>query len=102
MMMEAAGLVNVMADVKESWSSASWEVIAERNPDTIVLVDSSWGSTAKKMSVLESHPVMSKLEAVKNKRYIVVPFAASEAGVRNVETVQSVVDQLAALYGTAP
>lgn len=101
MMMEAAGLVNVMSDVEESWSSVSWEVIAERNPDTIVLVDSSWGSTAKKISVLESHPVMSKLEAVKNKRYVVVPFAASEAGVRNVETVQSLVAQLAALYGTA-
>lgn len=101
MLMEAAGLVNVMADVEESWASASWEVIAERDPDTIVLVDSSWGSTEKKISVLESHPVMSRLEAVKNKRYIVVPFASSEAGVRNVDTVQSLVDQTNALYGSA-
>jgi len=101
MLMEAAGLVNVMADVRESWASASWEVIAERNPDIIVLVDSSWGSTEKKKLVLESHPVMSQLEAVKNKRYIVVPFAASEAGVRNVDTVQSLVDQTSALYGKA-
>ncbi|UKA50057.1 putative F420-0 ABC transporter substrate-binding protein [Arthrobacter sp. FW305-123] len=88
MLMEAAGLVNVMADVQESWASASWEVIAERNPETIVLVDSSWGSTEKKKSVLEAHPVMSQLEAVKNKRYIVVPFAASEAGVRNVDCAE--------------
>jgi len=97
LVMEAAGLTNVAADVDQAWSPLSWEVVAERNPDVIVLVDSSWGSTEKKIGVLEAHPVISQLDAVKEGRYLVVPFAASEAGVRSVETVQSLVDQLAEL-----
>jgi iron complex transport system substrate-binding protein len=97
LVMEAAGLRNVAADVDQAWSPLSWEVVAERNPDVIVLVDSSWGSTEKKIGVLEAHPVISQLDAVKEGRYLVVPFAASEAGVRSVETVQSLVDQLAEL-----
>lgn len=97
LVMEAAGLRNVAADVDQAWSPLSWEVVAERNPEVIVLVDSSWGSTKKKIGVLEAHPVISQLDAVKEGRYLVVPFAASEAGVRSVETVQSLVDQLAEL-----
>lgn len=97
LVMEAAGLRNVAADVDQAWSPLSWEVVAERNPDVIVLVDSSWGSTEKKIGVLEAHPVISQLDAVREGRYLVVPFAASEAGVRSVETVQSLVDQLAEL-----
>lgn len=32
-----------------------------------------------------------------NKRYIVLPFASTEAGIRNVEAAGSIIDQLAAL-----
>ena len=37
--------------------------------------------------------------AVKQHRYLIVPFAASEAGVRTVETVASLYDQLEILDG---
>jgi iron complex transport system substrate-binding protein len=97
LVMDAAGLTNIAADVHKTWTPLSWEVVAERNPDVIVLVDSSWNTTRKKIGVLEAHPVLSQLEAVRKHRYLVVPFAASEAGVRSVETVESLVDQLAAL-----
>lgn len=97
LMMETAGLTNIAADVHKTWSPLSWEVVAAANPDVIVLVDSSWGSAAKKIGVLESNPVTAQLDAVKNKRYLVVPFAASEAGIRSVDTVESLVEQLAAL-----
>lgn len=100
-MMDAAGLTNIAADIDETWSSLSWEVVIEANPDVIVLVDSAWGSTEKKIGVLEANPVTAQLDAVKNKRYLIVPFPASEAGVRNVETVQSLVDQVKALDDAA-
>ena len=29
-------------DEKKSWDSVGWDVIAERDPDLIVLVDASW------------------------------------------------------------
>ena len=95
--MESAGLENIAAGIDAGWSPYSWEAVAEADPDVIVLVDSAWGSVEKKKSVLESHPVISQLRAVQEGRYLVVPFAASEAGVRNVETVRSLTEQLAAL-----
>lgn len=97
MIMDAAGLINIAADVDDSWSSLSWEVVVDRNPDVIVLIDSSWGSVQKKIGVLEANPATAQLDAVVHKRYLVLPFASSEAGVRSVSAVSSLVAQLAAL-----
>ncbi|MGV9193659.1 putative F420-0 ABC transporter substrate-binding protein [Microbacterium sp. MC2] len=97
MMMDAAGLTNIAADIDETWSSLSWEVVVEANPDVIVLVDSAWGSTEKKIGVLEANPATAALPAVQEGRYLVVPFPAAEAGVRNVEAVESLLAQLAEL-----
>lgn len=97
MMMDAAGLTNIAADVDETWSSLSWEVVVDANPDVIVLVDSAWGSTEKKIGVLEANPATAQLPAVLNSRYLIVPFPAGEAGVRNVEAVESLLAQLEAI-----
>ncbi len=97
MMMDAAGLTNIAGDIDETWSSLSWEVVVEANPDVIVLVDSAWGSTEKKIGVLESNPATAALPAVQEGRYLVVPFPAAEAGVRNVEAVDAMLTQIADL-----
>lgn len=97
MIMDAAGLTNIAADVDDTWSSLSWEVVVDANPDVIVLVDSAWGSAEKKIGVLEANPVTAALPAVVNGRYLIVPFPAGEAGVRNVEAVESLVTQLQAV-----
>jgi iron complex transport system substrate-binding protein len=97
MIMEAAGLTNVFADVHDSWTSIGWESVIAADPDVIVLVDASWNTAASKIATLESNPATQELTAVKHKRYIVLPFAATEAGIRNVEATASVVDQLDAL-----
>jgi iron complex transport system substrate-binding protein len=97
MIMDAAGLTNIFADVHDTWSSVGWESIVAADPNVIVLVDATWNTAASKMATLESNPATQELTAVKNKRYIVLPFAATEAGIRNVEAAASVIDQLAAL-----
>ncbi|WP_235201297.1 ABC transporter substrate-binding protein [Microbacterium sp. CH12i] len=97
MMMDAAGLTNIAADVDETWSSLSWEVIVDANPDVIVLVDSAWSSAEKKIGMLEANPATAQLPAVLNGRYLIVPFPAGEAGVRNVEAVESLLTQLEAI-----
>lgn len=94
MIMDAVGLTNIAADVDESWTSFNWEAVVDANPDVIVLVVSDWGSAEKKIGVLESNPATAQLDAVVNKRYITVPFATGEAGVRNVEAASSIADQL--------
>ncbi len=97
MIMEAAGLENVAADVHDSWTSMGWEAIVAANPDVIVLVDAPWNTAASKIAKLEANPATSALPAVQQQRYLVVDFPSTEAGVRNVGAVASLVDQLGEL-----
>jgi len=97
MIMEALGLENIYADVSEGWTSASWEAIVDADPDVIVLVDAAWNSAAQKKTLLAENPITSKLDAVIHERYLVLPFPASEAGVRNVPATLDMERQLAGL-----
>jgi len=97
MIMSAAGLNNVFADVDDSWASTSWESVAQANPDVIVLVDATWNTAAAKVDLLQANPVTAHLDAVRMNRYIIVDFPATEAGVRSVDAVTAIVDQLSSL-----
>ncbi|WP_104194341.1 putative F420-0 ABC transporter substrate-binding protein [Cryobacterium sp. M25] len=100
MIMAAAGLNNVFADVQDTWTSVGWESVIEANPSVIVLVDATWNTAESKIANLETNPATQQLDAVKNQRYIVLPFAATEAGIRNVEAAASTIKQLDALEST--
>ena len=100
MIMAAAGLTNVFADVQDTWTSVGWESVIEANPSVIVLVDATWNTAESKIANLETNPATQQLDAVKNQRYIVLPFAATEAGIRNVEAAASTIEQLDALEST--
>ena len=97
MVMEAVGLKNIAADVKQTWTSLGWEAIVAANPDVIVLIDATWNTAQSKIDALESNPATRNLTAVKNHAYITIPFAASEGGVRSVSAATSIAQQLAAL-----
>ncbi|MET1052407.1 MAG: putative F420-0 ABC transporter substrate-binding protein [Mycetocola sp.] len=97
MIMDAVGLENIASGVDDSWTPFNWEAVVDANPDVIVLVVSDWGTAEKKIGVLESNPATAKLDAVVNKRYVTVPFAATEGGVRNVEAARTIAEQVEAL-----
>lgn len=97
MMLEALGLDNIMAEVDDGWVAASWEAVVDANPDVIVLVDATWNSADQKKKLLAENPITSKLDAVINQRYLVVPFPASEAGIRNVGATADMAAQLSGL-----
>lgn len=97
MIMEAAGLENVVADVRDSWTSLSWEAVVDANPDVIVLVDAAWNTAESKIEKLEANPATAAMPAVQQGRYVIVDFPATEAGVRNVDAVASIVEQLEGL-----
>ena len=97
MMLEAIGLENIMSGVDDGWVAASWEAVADADPDVIVLVDAVWNSAEQKRKLLAENPVTSQLQAVIHQRYLVVPFPASEAGVRNVGATADMAAQLAGL-----
>lgn len=97
MLMSQVGLDNIAADVDDTWDSLSWEVVAERDPEVIVLVDSAWNTAEHKMEILADNPVTAELDAVRQERYLTVPFPATEAGVRNVPAAHDLAEQLTEL-----
>lgn len=100
MVMDAIGLTNVAGDVDETWTSLGWEAIVEADPDVLVLVDAEWNKASTKIKDLEANPATAAMTAVKEKRYLVVPFPAGEAGVRSVDAAASLLEQ-AAQFGLA-
>ena len=97
MIMDAVGITNIFEGVRDTWTSVGWEQVVATDPDVIVLVDATWNTAAKKISLLEQNPATSQLTAVREHRYLTVPFASTEAGVRNVDAAVSLSAQLAAL-----
>lgn len=97
MMLDALGLENIMASVDDGWVAASWEAVVDANPDVIVLVDAVWNSAEQKKKLLAENPITSQLDAVINQRYLIIPFPASEAGVRNVGATADMAAQLSGL-----
>ena len=97
LIMSTAGVTNVLAGVHDTWTSAGWEDIVNANPDVLVLVDATWNTYDSKVRQLESNPALSQLTAVKEKRFVRLPFASTEAGVRNVEAAAALAQQVRAL-----
>lgn len=97
LILESIGLTNIAADIKATWAPFNWEAVVDADPYVIVLVDAIWNSAEKKIGILESNPATANLSAVQAGRYLVVPFAASEAGVRTVEATVDLMEQLDAL-----
>lgn len=94
LVLDTVGLTNVAGEVDATWAPFSWEAVVDADPDFIVLVDATWNTAASKIEMLEANPATANLSAVQNSRYLIVPFAASEAGVRSVEAAASLNSQI--------
>lgn len=95
LIMDALGLQNIFGDIDEGWTSTSWEAIVDANPDVIILVDATWNSAEQKKQLLAENPITREMDAVKNQRYLTLPFPASEAGVRTIPAIVDLAEQLA-------
>lgn len=90
-MIEAAGGQNVMADMETSWGRTSWETVAMRNPEFLLLLDYEDGNGATKlMEFLKQHPAMKETDAVKNERFIALKYAELTPGPANIDVIEKV------------
>lgn len=92
---DAVGARNVFDDTTDEWPQVSWESVAERDPDVLVLADLSrrtieGDSLQTKIAFLESNPVTRRLTAVQQRRYIVVNGADLNPSIRTVDGVEKV------------
>ncbi|MGW0867852.1 ABC transporter substrate-binding protein [Streptomyces sp. NPDC002611] len=94
-MTRALGAKNVFDDTHEEWPQINWETVADRNPDVLVIGDltrnSETAESAKrKIAFLESNPATKNMDAVKNKRYVLLSGQAMNPTIRTVEGVEKV------------
>ncbi len=92
---EELGAKNVFDDTHDEWPQISWETVADRNPDVLVIGDltrttQSAESAAKKIEFLESDPVTRTMDAVKNRRYVLLSGQAMNPTIRTVEGLERV------------
>lgn len=86
---DAAGATNLAADVKDSWVSISWEKAAAGKPDLIALVDYPGATIDQKIAALEANPATRDLPAVKQKRFLALPYMAWTSNPLNIDAAES-------------
>ncbi|MFJ7154441.1 ABC transporter substrate-binding protein [Streptomyces sp. NPDC101118] len=95
---DIVGVENIFADAKTKWAEVSWDEVAARDPDVIILADLTRGEpddTAKeKIDLLKKDPLTNKLAAVKGDRFISLPGAHMDPAYGSASVVPALVDRL--------
>ncbi|WP_229663061.1 ABC transporter substrate-binding protein [Microbacterium album] len=102
---ELLGLRNLFDDAANKWPEVSWDEVAARDPEFIVLADLTRGypgdTAAEKIEFLTTDPLMSQLEAVREERFIVVPGQYMDPSINSVRAVPAVAEGIVDLQGRA-
>lgn len=93
-LIEAAGGRNVLDDIEASWTRVNWESVVERNPEVIVIVDYGEVSAAQKQAFLEQHPALQSVQAIRDKRFVVIPYVAATPSLENVDAIETIAASL--------
>ena len=98
-LIEAAGGRNVMDDLPKSWATVGWETVVARDPQVIVIVDYGDVTADQKIAFLRGNPALAGIDAVRNDRFVVLPYVEATPGPRNVAAVETLVARFAAAGG---
>ena len=85
---DAAGGVNVFDNQDTTWFKASWESVAETQPDVIVVLDYRKGDADEiknKLETIRTQQALANLDVVKQNRIIVLPLVLFTSGYPNLE-----------------
>ncbi|MEA9993730.1 ABC transporter substrate-binding protein [Pseudomonas sp. 10B1] len=88
-LIEAAGGRNILDDIDASWTRVNWESVVERNPEVIVIVDYGEVTAEQKERFLLNNPALQSMDAIRNKRFIVIPYVAATPGIDNIEAIET-------------
>jgi iron complex transport system substrate-binding protein len=90
-LIEAAGGVNIMADLEKSWAEIGWEPVVERNPEVVVIVNYGDVTAEQKIALMKEKPALAGIDAVKNDRFVVLDYVEATPGPRNIRAVERLV-----------
>ncbi|QHT61075.1 ABC transporter substrate-binding protein [Paenibacillus lycopersici] len=93
-LINTVGAKNIFDDLNKGWTEVSWEEVVARNPDVIVVVDYGDTTAAKKIELLQNKASLVDVDAIKNKRFIVLPLSAAAEGIRAPIALQTLAEGL--------
>jgi len=82
-LLHAAGAHNLFEDVDLGGFTANSEHLLARDPDVILLADALWSTAEQKIRALRADPVLSRLRAVREGRFVILPFTGLLPGVHS-------------------
>lgn len=81
-MMTVVGAENILGDVEDDWIPAvGWETVIEHDPEFIMIDDTPWESAEQRIATLQSLPQLASITAIREKRFIVLPWTYILPGV---------------------
>lgn len=93
-MIEAAGGRNIMDDVEKSWATVGWEVVVERNPQLVVIINYGDVTAEQKITFMKNNPAFKAMDAVKNNQFMVLEYDEATPGPRNITAIQKLIKAL--------
>ncbi|MFI8363477.1 ABC transporter substrate-binding protein [Streptomyces sp. NPDC085612] len=93
-MIKRAGGVNLFADLDKAFGDVSFEQVAERAPEVVVIYDYGDQPVEEKKKFLLAHPALKDVPAIKNQRFAVLPLSSTVLGVRVPAAVDSLARQI--------
>lgn len=85
-----AGAANVFPEGDRPYLATSWEVIGERAPEAVVVLDYGETSAEDKIRHLEAQPIMATTPAIREGRIVTVPLADFFESSRMVTSVETI------------
>ncbi|MGU3502307.1 ABC transporter substrate-binding protein [Mycobacterium sp. C31M] len=98
---DLVGVRNIFDDASTKWPEVSWDEVAARNPDIIIVGDLTRGepgdTAQEKIEMLKSDPLTSKLPAVTNDRFVVIPGIQMDPGYNSAFAVPALAEGIIGL-----
>lgn len=85
---EAAGARNATEDVRDTWTTVSWERLAASEPDFFAFVDYPGQTYEQKVDVLRANPATRDLPAVREERFLNLPYEAWTSSPLNIDAAE--------------
>lgn len=89
-----AGGTNVFADLNERWTKVSWEQVAERKPDVVLIYDYVTPPVDAKITTLKATPVLADVPALRANAFPVISLSVAQPGPRSVDAVEELARRL--------
>lgn len=91
---EYAGADNIFIEGDRPYLKTTWEILGERRPEAIVVLDYGATSAEDKIEYLRNQPIMATTPAIRDDRIVVVPLADFFESSRMATSVETIAREL--------